>query len=328
MNEYTVITETLFNIILKIESEENVSILDISSEYNIKPESVRHIIKEISHYLTDFIVYIDNIEFKSFYETNQKKYDQGNFDDSILSLKTDCIILDQRYTEKYRQLINKLSSDTNASDAYIFKTGYNSARQKTSNADLSIAQELSQYSISEYNYNSFLCCKAKDNTDTTIYVLGIYYYPVSYEFYVYTLDEEKILRFYPVSSLYYLSSEKKAINRPDYLSRKDIIKAREVIRKIWAPEEISVNTETTRCTIRVKNERNPKKKILHDLSCFHPSVTESENGELTISFEVFATSSLFSWLLSYGSSITVLEPKEVAYEILSTYKNVIKDNTP
>lgn len=327
MSEYTVITETLFNIILTIESEENVSILDISSKNNIKLESVRRIIKEISHYLTDYIVYIDNIEFKSFYETNQKKYEQGKFDDSTLSLKTDCIILDQRYAEKYRQLINKLSSDAGASEPYIFKTGYNSERQKTSNADLFITQELSQYSINEYDYNRFLCCKTKDNSDTTIYVLGIYYYPVSYEFYVYTLGEDGILHFYPVSSLYYLSSNNKDINRPDYLSKKDIIKAREIIRKIWAPEEISVNSEAICYTIQVKNEHNPKKKILHDLSCFSPSITECENGELTISFEVFSTSSLFSWFLSYGSSITVLEPKEVAFAILTTYKNVIKDNT-
>ncbi len=328
MNEYTIITEILFSIILTIESEEDVSISYISSKYNIKPESVRRIIRETSQYLTDFTVFIDNIEFKTFYEINQREYDYGQFDNSTISLKTDFIILDQRYAEKYRKLIDKLSSDTAASDAYIFKTGYNSIRQKASFADYSIAQELSQYSLDEYDYNRFLCCKTQDNPNKTIYILGVYYFPVSYEFYVYALDEDCILRFFPVSSLYYLSSKNKNYNRPDYLSRKDIIKAREIVRKIWAPEEISVNAETTHYIIQVKNEHNPKKKILHDLSCFNPSIKECKNGELTITFELFATDSLFSWLLSYGSSITVIEPKEVAFAILSTYKNTIKGNTP
>lgn len=321
MNEFTSITEILMDIIIEIESRRSgTTIKYLCEHFNLTRSSARIMIKEMSKYLKQYTLYIDGLEFNSFLTSSNREFENGFFDEEPIVIKTNRLLLDKSTSKKYNRILSRINASPGDSLEYLFKNSYNSFRRNEAHQDLTI---IHLFDSSNLSYSTLPLCKSNACSKEIFYAIGLYYYPITYNIYAYSIDSDKNLIFIPASEIYYAESNNTA---PDHFSRKDLEVAQKMIKNIWAPEDTSLASAPISYIIRIKNELNTQKKILHDLSGFNTVQEKSDNGEITVSFTTIPTSSFMPWLLSYGSSITVLKPLKTAREIVDIYTKVIKNN--
>ncbi len=131
------------------------------------------------------------------------------------------------------------------------------------------------------------------------------------------------IRFFPTAYVHFKNDKPQKISLNKICDHQIRIIALDVLKKIWGPHDISLSEEP----ISVKaiiHDSNCITKIKHDISNRHADLKENADGTFSLMVDILGYESFISWVLSYGSSIEILEPLSLRTAIKNTYNEICK----
>lgn len=105
-------------------------------------------------------------------------------------------------------------------------------------------------------------------------------------------------------------------------------KAKNLLKYIWEPETVSLSEKPVDVKLLInRTEQNTYEKFIKDIS--HHDNTEEDNvlREIDDKYSLYSThvigmKAFTSWVVSYGSSVIVLEPLSLKERVIEIYKNI------
>ena len=152
----------------------------------------------------------------------------------------------------------------------------------------------------------------------TLIPIALFYDVIDSSVYIVSIENNN-LTFMALEKIFSLTKCNESLTYPV-----DAAKALDLLKYIWAPETISLSAEPQKVTIEIENQPNVIEKIRHDISHHKGEFTPQNNETFIYKTSVLGMESFISWILSYGSSITVLSPEPLRKEIYQTYLNMYR----
>lgn len=97
------------------------------------------------------------------------------------------------------------------------------------------------------------------------------------------------------------------------------------LKRLWTPVNFWLSEEETIIKVLVLNEANCLRKINHDISNYeYASLKQLEQDKYLLTAKIIGIEGFINWIMSYGSSIVVLEPENIRQIIIKKYQNISK----
>lgn len=295
-------------------SPHKYTITSLSKTLNLPIGLTRNIIKTIANSQDLFQFYIGNEIYNNIDNTD------GFYDEYTLSIKSKAFIVDSIELDKYNTILHSYKSNAmpniTSIPECIVKEKYQSF-PCISNVQACVIRKLQD----AFTENKTLLCKKTDGS--SFYPLALYYDSFTSGTFCVSLTEETLI-FHPITQI-----EVTKQLREIYTIYDDVIISTtlNLLKFVWSPHPVSLYAKPTFYRILIKNELNTIEKIRHDISNYNVKFSSESNDRLLLELYIIDSESFISWLLSYGSSITVSEPTNIRNKIIETYKNVIKRNS-
>lgn len=304
-------------ITLLSDSPGKYNIISLSNELNIPVGLSRNIIDEIANSQTIFHVYIGNEAYYNIRSKNEYLFLAGHYDTYALSIKSKTIIVNPDELIQYKTIFQSYKHNSLPEKISIPECIVKGEHQ-TLSSDLNAPDDIIRRLRDAFVKKRTLLCEQKNGS--SIYPIALYHDALTSKAFCVTLSE-KMITFHPIDQLR-ISKEVDNI-----YSENEISATLDLLKHIWSPHPISLDTKPTLYRIMIKKEPNTIEKIRHDVANYDATFIEQSNGCHLLEINVISSESFISWLLGYGSSITVLLPLDAREKIISIYKNVLKKNS-
>jgi len=321
MTEYSRYMQLYYEILLTLcnsDTEQTINTLSVS--LGQPSATIRRILydffrgaEEIPD-LSRFTPTVNRRKWQNFKESEKKEFMDGKYDDASLlafpSGESIAVTLEE-YEKMSRILFSEKPEAKEKLTEYLVVDGkYKKSRQlihKTNNTSATFnPKESEMYEYCDENGNGF-------------FVFGTYEGPEDGILYAISrpVENRDEIHFIPFENL-----KKQEHGKKEPIFHKYLDKAKTLRNLMWAPEEIPWDFEQITCRIKIHNS---KKKIFHDLSRLSScSILQEENDSAEAEFAVVITKGFLSWLIGFGSSITVLYPDSVRNYIIAEYSKILE----
>lgn len=163
---------------------------------------------------------------------------------------------------------------------------------------------------------STLSIRIKKTGTYHIIPIALYFDVINLSIYIVTIENNYIC-FLPLKNIHYLLKSSKQLAYPSNTEN-----ALNLLGYIWEPEKISLSTRPEKVVLRIDDQQNIILKIKHDISHHSGELIPQADGTFIYETFVLGMKSFTSWVLSYGSSITVLSPDSLRQEIRGIYHDI------
>lgn len=308
---YTPIKKIASIISLLSNSSKQYTFASLSKELNASVNWTKNAIKTIAESQNTYEFYIDGTPISNT-ALNEKR-----IDDKTITLRSNLashILISEDDLKKYNHFLK--AYHRNASFQCVFKENY------------AIAEAPSVYAYENYYEFQEAFLKKKDcrhkKTGALVHPIALFHDTLTFKVYCVTLRDGSIT-FYPIEELTILRD---AIDIYTIFEEKDILTTLNLIKYVWSPEKpISLMDKPSHYRILIENQPNVLEKIYHDVSNIKAAHKTLSDGRHILEFSAISCEKLFSWLLSYGSSITVLEPQDIRKRVIQEYENLLRWNS-
>lgn len=310
----------LFQIIdLLINSSNNFNLISLSKKLDLPIGLTRNVIADFAVLQPLFQVYIGN-ELYSNIKNKKYTYFVGQYDTYPLSVTSNLVIVTPKELNRYQKFFKTYQNNSTKNNIslpeYLMKEDY----QNITGCNYVFEHKLRQMQSAFSKKIPFLCYTKSGHA---IFPIALYHDAITAKVFCAVLSDG-IITFYPLENIDKIRATEKLANP---YSEFEISTTLHLLKYIWSPHPVSLYSEPTLFRILLKNEPNTIEKIRHDVSNYEAEFTEQSDGSFMLDIKIINSDSFFSWLLSYGSSITVLEPLSTREKIIETYKNIIQQNS-
>ena len=322
--KYTDYMQLYYNILLLLCNQESeYSVNTLSKELSQPPATIRGVLYAFlsdSETLPELAFYTPTINgknWKAFKTSEKDEFQNGKYDDAILQAfpSGESVAVSLEEYEKMKDVLFSSNKDKKEKVTdYLVVDGKHAENRQL------VHKTWNNYEL--FSSKNADMEKYLDEEGAEYYVFGVFEDKDTGLFYAMArpVKEDACIHFIPFEELKKSPRNEKRFLTETYRKKAETIKA-----FLWAPEKIPWDFETILCRMQINNS---KEKILRDLSGFSYSVIPEKKDMIVIDLEIIDTSAFLSWIIGYGSSITVISPDSIRQAVISEYKAILEKYKP